>query len=272
MTAAALLACSGDSKVPASGDPTVAPFDRAIAHAVAGDDDRALNALRDALLANPASVQRALLEDAFDSGLRDQPEFREAIHDAAVLHGVSSLRLVSSDEPGDWIDIEVRAIDAHGAPVPGTVARVYSTDAEGRYHPETEGERTPRIFGTLVADGDGRFTFGIVRPGPYPGTRNARHIHLFASAHDLRLDAPIDTSRPRLRMREDRPRVVADHRHRDVIETPAATERPPRLSVRFVAELTESPFGPTLSLAEVGRAREARPVDVAHPAEVFHHL
>ena len=67
---------------------------------------------------------------------------------------------------------------------------MYATAADGRYHPEIEGERQARIFGTLVSDVDGRFTFRTVRPEPYPGTRTARHVHVTARASDLRLAKP----------------------------------------------------------------------------------
>lgn len=166
------------------------PFARAVALSEAGDDARALDALRTALAADAGACQRALLEPAFHAGLRDRPGFREAVQDAAVEHGVSRLVLVGGDEPGEWIEVEGRTVDAGGEPVAGAVVRLFATDAEGRYHPELEGERTPRIFGTLVSDDEGRFGFRTVRPGPYPGTRNARHVHVAVRAGERRLAAP----------------------------------------------------------------------------------
>ncbi len=170
--------------------PAAEAFGRAVELSRSSHDEAALAALRLALETDPQACQRALLEPAFDSGLRDLPEFRTAVHDAAVRHGVSSLTLVRDDEPGEWIEVEGRLVDSAGTPVPGGVVRLYATAADGRYHPEIEGERLARIFGTLVADVDGRFTFRTVRPGSYPGTRDARHVHVAARAGDLRLAKP----------------------------------------------------------------------------------
>lgn len=183
---AALAACSA----PVPHPPAEGAFERAVTASRSGDDTAALAALRTALAADPGAYQRALLERTFDAGLRDRPEFRAAVHDAATTHRVSSVTLVPEQEPGEWIEVEGRVIDAEGRPVAGAIVRVYATGADGRYHPTLEGDRLPRIFGTLVADDSGRFTFRTVRPGPYPGTRDARHVHISARAGALRLARP----------------------------------------------------------------------------------
>lgn len=179
-------ACSPRPVVEATGDG----FEHAVALHQSGDDDGALAALKSALTADPGACQRALLEPAFHSGFRDTREFRSAIRNAAATHRISRLILVSKDEPGEWIEIEGQVVDARNAPVPGAIVDLFATDHAGRYHPVIEGETTPRIFGTVVADQDGRFWFGTVRPGPYPGTRNARHIHMSVEAARLRLAVP----------------------------------------------------------------------------------
>lgn len=182
------------ASVQSSPDAGNEAADRAFARAVElCRQDRptdALGPLRAALEADSRMCQRALLEPAFSRTLRDLPEFRTAVNDAAVRHAISRLTLVPEDEAGEWIEIAGRVVDASGAAVPSAVVRVFATDASGRYHPEIEGERIPRIFGTVVADGQGRFVFRTVRPGPYPGTRLARHVHIAARAGDLRLARP----------------------------------------------------------------------------------
>lgn len=184
----ALLACEdpGRPAAAAAGEP----YTRALERYAAGDEGTALEALDAALHAEPAACQRALLEPAFDAGLRDQPAFRRAVHEAAVRHRIGSLVLAPEDEPGEWIAIQGHVVDEDDAPVPGAVVRLFATDTEGRYHPEREGEECPRIFGTLVADENGRFDFRTVRPGPYPGTRNPRHVHVGVRAGERRLAAP----------------------------------------------------------------------------------
>lgn len=179
-------ACS----TPEPADPSRA-WSRALECCRDGDSEGAVAALRVALGTGSASVQSALLEPAFArNGLRDRPDFRDAIHEGAQVQRVTRLTLAPDDEPGEWIEIEGRTVDAAGRPVPGAVVRLFVTDAEGRYHPTIPGERVPRLFGTLVTDEQGHFGFRTVRPGPYPGTRNARHVHVAASRGALRLAVP----------------------------------------------------------------------------------
>ena len=183
----AMFAVSCTAQAPVPPDQA---FEYAIDRARASDDQGAITALRIALEADSIAYQRALLEPTFYSGLRDTPAYREVVHEAALAHGVSYLQLVPDDEPGEWIVVEGLVVDPAGTALPGAIVTLFATDAEGRYHPEIEGERTARSFGTLVADAEGRFMFKTVRPGPYPGTRNARHIHISARADGLRLARP----------------------------------------------------------------------------------
>lgn len=174
---------------PASTDD---PYARAVALAEASDSEGAVAALQAALDADPAAYQRALLDPTFADGLRDRTDFRDAMHGAAVRHRIHRLRLVPKTEPGDTLEIRGRVTAPDGGPAADAVVRVFATDAEGRYHPTLPGEDHPRIFGTLVTDAEGRFTIETVRPGPYPGTRNPRHLHVGVRSGDgrWRLAAP----------------------------------------------------------------------------------
>ncbi len=187
-------ACSGPSEPPvdsgASPGGAARAYDLAVERCRSGDDPGAIVALREALESDPALFQRALLEPAFHSGLRDGRECRELLREACIASAPRSLRLVSRDEPGEWITIEGRVVDEDGSAVPGAWVSVFATDAEGRYHPEIEGERVPRIFGMVVSDAEGTFALETVRPGPYPGTRNPRHIHVGVRQGDRRLASP----------------------------------------------------------------------------------
>lgn len=182
--------CIAACSAPPEPVPIEGAYAQAVDHARAGRNERALAALRVALGAEKGACQRALLDPVFHEGLRDERGFRIAVHEAAVQHGVHELVLVGPDEPGDRVRIEARVVDSQGKGVAGATVYVYATDAKGRYHPVIEGERTARIFGTMVTDGEGRVRFESVRPGPYPGTRNPRHFHVQVRKGERRLACP----------------------------------------------------------------------------------
>ena len=139
---------------------------------------------------DPNAAQRALLDPDVSSGTRDSAKFRDAVNDALVAHTVSDLELVRPDEPGEHITLELTTTDRSGAPIEGAVVRIFATDAEGIYNPNRDGEDMPRIFGSAVSDAHGQVTFHLVRPGPYPGTRNPRHVHVNAYKGELKWRAP----------------------------------------------------------------------------------
>lgn len=170
--------------------PAPSTVDSAAALARAGDTEGALAALRVAFDAERDAPQRALLEPAFRAGLRDDQRFRALVEEALLRHRVSHIQLAPDDEPGVWVDIDGRTTGADGAPLGGVAVRAFATDAAGRYHPNLEGESTPRLFGWVVSDDEGSFTVRTVRPGPYPGTRNPPHLHVGARRGELRLAAP----------------------------------------------------------------------------------
>lgn len=166
-------------------------YDRSLALARAGDEQAAIESLRAALDADPEAVQRALLEPLFlSTGLRDTREFRRAVHDAAVKHRVSEVTMVGEDEPGERIEVQVTVVGPDEKPLAGAVVYIFATDDKGLYHPTIEGEQTPRIFGTIVMNEEGQGVFRTIRAGPYPGTRNPRHIHMDVRSGDLRLAVP----------------------------------------------------------------------------------
>jgi protocatechuate 3,4-dioxygenase beta subunit len=169
---------------------TRSPYEQAVRACRESDVETAMTRLIVALQDDPDACQRALLEPAFQTGLRDTREFRRAVHDAAIEHGLSHMQLVARDEPGQWITVEGTVVDPDGHPLPGAQVHIFATDADGIYHPRIEGESTPRIFGSVLTDEQGRFTVDTVLPGPYPGTRNPRHLHVMVRQDDLRLAAP----------------------------------------------------------------------------------
>ncbi len=182
-----VLGCSAAEPPQVAADA----FAQALKLSAGGNTDQGLAALRQALDQDGAAVQRALLQAEFErNGWRDQPAFRSMLHESAVRHGISRVTLAREDEPGEWIEVAGQLLDADGRFVSGGVVQLYATDEKGLYHPTIEGDSVPRLFGTVVSDEQGRFSFRTVRPGAYPGTRDARHVHIRARKGDLRQAAP----------------------------------------------------------------------------------
>jgi protocatechuate 3,4-dioxygenase beta subunit len=181
----------GCASLSAQSSPAVI-VDRVAVRIVQQSDVDELQAVRKAMEADASEVQRVLLDPAY-AELRDTEAFRDAIRDAVKKHKVNQLTLAPPDEPGEWIEIEGITVDAQQQPIAGVDVYVFGTDQQGHYHPGmsvAEGERKPRLFGMLVSDEAGKFSFRTVRPGPYPGTRNALHFHIMARKGDLRIGAP----------------------------------------------------------------------------------
>jgi len=71
-------------------------------------------------------------------------------------------------------------------PLSGINLYVYQTDAAGNYSTSgSDGDnRNTRIHGQIRTGADGRYEFRTIKPGSYPGTRNAAHIHAYISGPD----------------------------------------------------------------------------------------
>ena len=100
----------------------------------------------------------------------------------AIASGHQSVATFAADgEPGTRLIINGRVFDETGAHgVPGVKLYAYHTDAKGLYN-ETRQAGNPRLKGTVVTDGEGRFEWRTIRPMPYPGGGNPAHIHIQAS-------------------------------------------------------------------------------------------
>ena len=106
----------------------------------------------------------------------------------AVFQGLpdaleSSARLAPEDEPGEPLRLTGTVVGPDAQPAPGIVIYAYQTDAEGIYRPlEDPPGAAARRHGVLRAwvetDAKGRYEFLTVRPGSYPETSIAQHIHL----------------------------------------------------------------------------------------------
>lgn len=105
-----------------------------------------------------------------------QPE----IPTRAPENAPAAVELTGPEEPGTPLVVAGVVEDAEGNPVPGASVFVYQTGADGVYGPQ--GNSNPRIHGYLRTDEEGRFTLHTIKPGSYPGSNVAPHIHLHAVA------------------------------------------------------------------------------------------
>jgi protocatechuate 3,4-dioxygenase, alpha subunit len=92
------------------------------------------------------------------------------------------------------IRIGGRVFDGQGEPVDDAVVEIWQANAGGRYdHPEDTREEVPRTegfrgFGRCATDGDGRYAFATVKPGPVPhpdGGMQAPHVEVAVFARGL---------------------------------------------------------------------------------------
>lgn len=113
---------------------------------------------------------------------------RELLFSAAALNGAdflggpcaapdSSIRLAPAREPGIPLLVDGRVYRPDGlTPAAGVVVYAYQTGKDGLYTKPGSGRM--RIHGWLRTDREGRFRIETIRPGPYPKSRIAAHIHI----------------------------------------------------------------------------------------------
>ncbi|HEY8549004.1 MAG TPA: hypothetical protein VIL35_03525 [Vicinamibacterales bacterium] len=97
---------------------------------------------------------------------------------AAVVPAQSTVvvNVAPAGEPGERLLVSGRIVGPRG-PVANAAVRVYQTDAKGYYSPQGLDERNARLNARFSADGEGRFRFATIKPGPYPGSGPPAHIH-----------------------------------------------------------------------------------------------
>ena len=100
---------------------------------------------------------------------------------------------------GERIVVHGRVLDEAGRPVPDTLIEIWQANAGGRYRHVNDGYLAaldPNFggCGRVMSDGEGRYAFRTIRPGPYPWRNNGSdwrpaHIHLsiFGEAFAQRL-------------------------------------------------------------------------------------
>jgi protocatechuate 3,4-dioxygenase beta subunit len=87
-------------------------------------------------------------------------------------------RIAPPHEPGTPLVIHGRVYAEDGrTPVPDVVVFAYHTDRDGLYDNPGSPPHSWRLRGWSRTDGEGRFEFRTTRPGPYPASRVAAHVH-----------------------------------------------------------------------------------------------
>ncbi len=104
---------------------------------------------------------------------------------STVAEATATVTMVSREEPGERLSLRGTIFEADGkTPVPGAKLYVYHTDASGKYSATEAGvgdERNPRLQCRLTTDARGRFEIQTILPGPYPGGKTPRHIHILVT-------------------------------------------------------------------------------------------
>ena len=108
-------------------------------------------------------------------------EFIRALERAQQARPASlamSARIAPASEPGSPLVIHGRAFAADGrTPLAGAIVFAYHTDREGHYDRQGSPAHSWRLRGWAQTDANGAFEFSTIRPGAYPGTRIAQHVH-----------------------------------------------------------------------------------------------
>jgi len=115
-------------------------------------------------------------------------EFLRAL-DRAQLERPTTLsptaRIAPEAEPGTPLVVHGRAFAADGTTaLANAVVFAYHTDRGGVYDRPGAPPHSWRLKGWARTGTDGRFEFRTMRPGPYPGRREAAHIHVTLYAPD----------------------------------------------------------------------------------------
>lgn len=107
----------------------------------------------------------------------------EGVFDGMPADIPSSARIAPVGEPGEPMRIEGQVVHEDGSPAPGTIVYAYHTNAGGIY-PRDEsrrgrpGYRHGKLRGWARADAEGRYRFDTIRPGGYPDSAMAQHVHM----------------------------------------------------------------------------------------------
>lgn len=100
----------------------------------------------------------------------------------AGITGSWKITTAPEGEPGEPMIVNGTVYASDGKrPLPGTTVYVYHTDSEGYYRKGNNSSQNPRLKGTMISDGRGRYAYRTIRPAPYPRGGNPAHVHYVLS-------------------------------------------------------------------------------------------
>ena len=85
-------------------------------------------------------------------------------------------RIAPANERGEAMRITGVVRDSQKRPAAGVIVYAYQTDAGGVYPKSTT--RHGRLRGWAKTDASGRYRFDTIRPGGYPNSDIAQHVHM----------------------------------------------------------------------------------------------
>jgi protocatechuate 3,4-dioxygenase beta subunit len=101
----------------------------------------------------------------------------------APQNAPSSVVIAGKNEPGERLVVTGRTLD-DGTPVAGVSIYAFHSDVNGLYAAKDmnprEAELSPRLYGAMRTDANGRFRYETIRPGSY--NNNAAHVHYIVTA------------------------------------------------------------------------------------------
>ena len=139
------------------------------------------------------SPQAALLSFPTTLSEETSPVFGHGLIGALDADLIHNYAAEGQSAIGPRIIVHGRVLDEMGRPVPNALIEVWQANAGGRYRHKKESYLAPLDpnfggCGRTVTDGDGRYEFRTIQPGPYPwpnGMNDWRpaHIHFSLFGH-----------------------------------------------------------------------------------------
>ncbi len=97
------------------------------------------------------------------------------------------ITIAGANEKGTRLVVEGVVTDESGKPVANAIVYAYQTDSDG-YYTRERNSNDVRLCGYMKTDAQGRYRFHSIKPGSYPGSTIAAHIHYVISGDGIAED------------------------------------------------------------------------------------